>query len=259
MAKRSKDRETIRMVKTLNGLSPCTPYDAERLAQYGFGREIDVTLWQERSVPHHRLYWVLLGNLVSNSEGKYLQSTDLHEAIKVSLGVTRKIKLLTPSAHASVASRIKKKLAQALMWVGGLLALSPLTSKITDAITDSIGELEALEKDCDTVTLPGSTGFQSMDQAAFKIYFEQACAQLRTAGYPVDETIAECKRMMQAKVRTTGQAHTPYHSERDHVSQPSQASEPTPREIGGDQGPDRHGPLQDGGGPPQGAGKPPPF
>lgn len=249
--KRSKDRETIRMVRTLNGLAPCTAYDSERLSQYGFGHEIDVTIWQERSVPHHRLYWVLLATLVSNSEGKYLQSTDLHEAIKVALGVTRKIKLLTPSTHASVATRIKVRLAQCLMWIGGLLANVPMASKITGAITDSIADLAELEKDCDTITMPGSTGFQTMDQAAFKIYFEQACAQLRTAGYPVDEAIAESKKMMQARVKPMGPAHQPYHPERDHVLQQTTHPEPAPREIDHHDHADRDRAFQERGGTPE--------
>lgn len=259
MAKRSKDREVIRMVKTLNGLSPCTAYDAERLAQYGLGREIDVTLWQERSVPHHRLYWVLLATLVSNSDGRYLQSTDLHEAIKVALGVTRKIKLLTPSKHASIATRIKIRLTQAMMWLSGAFENFPFASKVIDAIRDSIVDLAELEKDCDSVTMPGSTGFASMDQAAFKIFFEQACAQLRMADYPVDETIEESKRMMQAKVRQIGPAHQPHHSERDNVSQAKTNPESAPVQIDRDDGSGGDVSLQERSGQAQGPREPAPF
>jgi hypothetical protein len=258
VGRKTKEKETIRMVRTLNGLAPCTPWDSERLARYGFGREVDVTVHQERSVPHHRLYWVLLATLVANSEGKYLESTDLHEALKVALGVTRKIKLLTPSPHASVATKIKRRLAQVLMWCGGLLAKTTLAGKITDALNDSITDLTALEQDCETITLPGSTGFASMDQADFKNYFDQACTQLRLAGYPKStKRIAECKRLMAQKVRQIGPAHQPYHSERnENVPQPQTDSESAPGQSGGDQDADHHRALSDGSPPPQGPSAP---
>lgn len=232
--KRSKDREVLRMVKTLNGLSPCTPYDAERLAQYGFGREVDVTIWQERSVPHHRLYWVMLGNLVANSEGKYLQSTDMHTALKIALGLTTKIKLLTPSAHATVATRIRRRLVQCVMWFAGLSVLHnvPFSHKITDAINEAMADLTELETDCDTITLPGSTGFAEMDQASFKIYFDKACEQLRSAGYPVDETLAESRKMISANApKVASLQHVPHNAERDNVSEPKAIAESGSSEI----------------------------
>lgn len=247
MAKRSKDREIIRMVKTLNGLSPLTPYDAERLAQYGFGQEVDVTLWQERSVPHHRLYWVLLGTLVANSEDKYLQSVDLHEAIKVALGLTRKIKLLTPSPHATIAMRIRRRLAQCAMWMGGLSVMHdiPFSHKVIDAINDTMADLTELEVDRDTITMPGSTGFASMDQAAFKIYFEQACHQLRLAGYPVDDTLAESRKMISVNApKQTTAKHIAHHSERnEHVSTPKEIPESRPGQTYFDEGQAYNGPF----------------
>lgn len=247
MAKRSKDREVIRMVKTLSGLSPCTPYDAERLAQYGFGREVDVTIWQERSVPHHRLYWVLLGNLVANSEGKYLQSTDMHAALKIALGLTTKIKLLTPSPHATIATRIRRRLAQCVMWLGGLSVLHniPFSYKVIDAINDTMRDLTELETDCDTITMPGSTAFDSMDQATFKIYFDQACAQLRAAGYPVDATLAESVKMISSNApKVTTSQHIPFNAERgENVPKPEAITESGSSETDSDRDEGYSGPF----------------
>lgn len=221
------------MVRTLNGLAPCTPYDAERLAAYGVGREVDVTLWQERSVPHHRLYWVLLNTLITNSEGKYLASVDLHEALKVALGITRKIKLLTPSLHAIIARRIKQRLALCLMWICGLLSSVPLVARAIGYLNDSIQDLSELETDCDTITMPGSTGFQQMDQAAFKVYFEAALDQLRKADYPVDAALAESRRILMARTNTTSLTHQPAHSERDeHVPPATESPKLVPSQAG---------------------------
>jgi hypothetical protein len=124
VAKKRKEEPRIRAIKTLEWtFAMRRHYDLELLAEIGHGREVEITIHQERSERHHRLYWALLKTIVDNSDGQYLRPTDLHEALKIALGVTRRIKLLTPSQHATIAKRIRQRLAQCLMWVGGLLAM----------------------------------------------------------------------------------------------------------------------------------------
>lgn len=205
VAKPRKEEPRIRAVKTLNGFSPATPFDQELMAEVGFGREVELTVHQERSEIHHRKYWAVLKVCVDNSENKYLRPTDLHEALKIALGVTRRIQLLTPSAHATVATKVKNRLAGVVMWVGGLLAGVPFLEKAITALNESIAELGKLEQDCDTILLPGSTGFWAMDQVAFKTYFDAAMNQLRQAGYPVDDALEYTGKQIGTKLRPVSQ------------------------------------------------------
>jgi hypothetical protein len=244
VAKKRKEEPRIRAIKTLNGLSPCTPFDQELLAEIGHGREVEITIHQDRSLPHHRLYWSLLHTIVQNSD-HYRSATDLHESLKIALGVTRRIKLLTPSEHATIAKRIRQRMAQCLMWVGGLLANLPMASKISDALTDSMADLEALETECETIVLPGSTGFWSMDQVAFRKYFDAACRQLTLAGYDVEVLIEETKKQIGTRYRSIHNGA--YQPERDHVQQQTASAEPAPFETDPDQESDSHGALQERG------------
>lgn len=238
VAKPKKEEPRIRATKTLNGLSPSTPFDQELLAEIGFGREVEVTIHQERSAVHHRKYWAVLKGCVDNSEEKYLRPTDLHDALKVALGVTRRIQLLQPSEHAVAAARIKKRLTQCLMWIGGALDKVPFASKITDAIRESIADLATLETESQTILLPGSTGFWAMDQREFKTYFDAAMDQLRKANYPVDDLLEYAQKQIGTRYRPVGQGG-------NNVQEPAVGAEPAQGAAGGDDGTHRAVPLQD--------------
>lgn len=78
----------VLMVRTRNGFSPATPYDDERLQYYATGAEVEVTIWQERSDPMHRLYWVILGLIAKNqgADRGFSTADGIHWALKESLG-----------------------------------------------------------------------------------------------------------------------------------------------------------------------------
>src|SRR5689334_13583602 len=86
------------------------PQDQERLMHYAIGAEIEAQFWQERSLDHLRLYWAVLHQCVENSEGKYGRSEDLHDMLKVTLGYSRRVTLLCPSEHATIATKVLKLL-----------------------------------------------------------------------------------------------------------------------------------------------------
>lgn len=94
MAARDQEHPRVIMRRVVGGFVPAAPYDEERLMHYGVGHDVEVQLFQRRSLPHLRLYWAVLHEVVENSEGKYGRAEDLHEALKVALGYQRKIQLL---------------------------------------------------------------------------------------------------------------------------------------------------------------------
>jgi hypothetical protein len=188
------DNPKVTMTRTPTGWVGASAYDAERLAEYGVGAEVEVTLHQRRSNKHNSLYWVVLALCVQNSECKYGSTHDLHRMLKVCLGYTRKIKLLVPSERAPKATIARQVLQRCYKLIRGLRrpSLDWLLTRIEEA--DAL--IEEFEMDCQEITLAGSTAFDAMDQAGWKIYFERAMEQLRLAGYPVDEYISESQKQL---------------------------------------------------------------
>ncbi|MGU9981524.1 DUF1367 family protein [Phreatobacter sp. HK31-P] len=93
-------------------LEPSTPFDQERLAGYGFGREVQVWIWQSRSAPHLNLYWACLGSAVRNSSD-WMNVKQLHKAIKVGLGYVERIRLLDGTEIKEPASIALDRMDQA--------------------------------------------------------------------------------------------------------------------------------------------------
>lgn len=94
MAKRSDiDRAPIFMRRTPRGLEPVAAFDAERLMRYGSGAIVEVSIKQRRSSPHNRLYWSVLAKVVENTE-EWASSEVLHDALKVHLGYTERMKTI---------------------------------------------------------------------------------------------------------------------------------------------------------------------
>ena len=88
----------IRMTRTPQGLSPASAYDQERLDQYRVGASVEVTIRQDRSLPHHRLYWAILSEVVHNQE-VFSTVEALHEAIKTELGYIKPAYRIDGTVH----------------------------------------------------------------------------------------------------------------------------------------------------------------
>jgi hypothetical protein len=176
------------------------PQDQERLMHYAIGAEIEAQFWQERSLDHLRLYWAVLHQCVENSEGKYGRSEDLHDMLKVTLGYSRRVTLLCPSEHATIATRILALLRKLRKWFFqfGVEKAGAVVSEI-----DEVGKLaRKLETECESILMPGSVAFDKMDQAEFKVFFEKAMEQLQRAGYPVYDYIEQGKQKL-ARIRAS--------------------------------------------------------
>jgi hypothetical protein len=84
----------ILMDRVPSGLSPTTDFDSQCLSQYGIGRTVEIKIRQPRSLPQHRLYWVMLSICVANKDDMYGSKDVLHEVLKVALGYKKKIKTM---------------------------------------------------------------------------------------------------------------------------------------------------------------------
>jgi hypothetical protein len=228
MAARSSEHPKLLLVRTLQGLAPATPYDAERLSAYAIRATVEATLWQNRSLGHHRLYFAVLKMCVENSEGKYGKVDDLHSAIKTALGYTHKIKLLLPSEHAEAAMAIKTCVYRARELLAGMKG--PEAQAVGAFLSAAIDQTAKLETDLASIMMPGSIAFDRMDQAEFREFFDKAMEQLRLAGYPVDEFMEEAKRQM-ARLRHV-EPKTPYHGEAN-VPQSKAVTKPPPPQTRG--------------------------
>jgi hypothetical protein len=191
------DTPKVTMTRTPTGWVGASAYDAERLAEYGVGAEVEVTLHQRRSNRHNSLYWVVLALCVQNSECKYGSTHDLHRMLKVCLGYTRRIKLLIPSERAPKAAIARQVLQRCYKVIRGLKR--PKLDWLLTRIEEADALIEEFETDCQEITLPGSTSFDGMDQAGFKIFFDRAIEQLARAGYPVDKYLDEAKKQAEPR------------------------------------------------------------
>ena len=246
MASRSSEHPKMLLVRTLQGLAPATPYDAERLSAYAIKATVEATLWQNRSLGHHRLYWAVLKMCCDNSEGKYGKVDDLHSAIKTALGYVHKVKLIVPSEHANAAMAIKQCVYRARELLAGLPGL---TEKAVAAfLSVAIEEAAKLETDLASIMMPGSIAFDKMDQSEFREFFDKAMEQLRLAGYPVDEFLEEAKKAT-ARLRHV-EPRLPTTEKKDHVSQAGEATKPPPREARREPERDDSVPFQERGGAP---------
>jgi hypothetical protein len=199
MAKRNSEHPKVLLQKKLGGWTFVDAYGEEQCAGYAIGSVVEAQFWQKRSLEHLRLYWAVLGECVNNSEGKYGSAEDLHEVLKIALGYTRKIELLLPSEHVDAADVIGKALRAAqsaingcrwvLRRVLGEFWLTPHLDAANNQLASARLRIGEITQSRMQVTLPGSIAFHSMDQAEFKVFFENAINQLRRAGYPVDEFI----------------------------------------------------------------------
>jgi hypothetical protein len=232
MAARSSEHPKLLLVRTLQGLAPATPYDAERLSAYALKATVEATLWQNRSLGHHRLYWAVLKMCVDNSEGKYGKVDDLHSAIKTALGYTHKIKLLVPSEHANAAMVLKQCAYRAREILTGMEAQGQETRAVFAFLSTIVEQAAKLETDLASIYMPGSIAFDRMDQAEFRTFFDQAMTQLRLAGYPVGEFLEEAQKQMARLRQVEPKPKPPYHGESDVPAKAEAAKPPPPQPVG---------------------------
>jgi hypothetical protein len=85
------DKAPAPMVKLTGGnLSPVTAWDAELLAGFPDGQMFDAAPRSKRSLPHHRMYWAQLGQIVKATEA-FATPDHMHDWVKVKLGYIRPI------------------------------------------------------------------------------------------------------------------------------------------------------------------------
>ena len=82
------------MRRVVGGFEHSTPWVEEMLSQFAIGSEVEVRIMQRRSLPQLQLYWVILHLCVSNSEDKYGRAEDLHDALKIALGYSRRVPVI---------------------------------------------------------------------------------------------------------------------------------------------------------------------
>lgn len=68
MARRPSDKPAMIMRVERGGLVPAAAYDAEVLARFTLGSEVEVTVSQKKSNDALRLYWGFLADVVENSD-----------------------------------------------------------------------------------------------------------------------------------------------------------------------------------------------
>ena len=89
-----RDKSPLVLRRTERGLEPRSRLAADALAQYAFGSDVEVTVKKRRSLPQLRLFWAMLQNVVE-ATGAYPTAEHLLDAIKVDLGYTAPMRLLS--------------------------------------------------------------------------------------------------------------------------------------------------------------------
>lgn len=192
MTKRNSEHPRLVMRVGLNKkLEHVVPWGEEMMMHYPLGADVEVHIFQRRSLEHTRLYWAVLHACVDNSENKYGTAEDLHSAIKIALGYTHKVKLIGEGPGTLLLRSAKYCLSQLNILRAPEI---PGISKWLDKLAEILFQLE--EYVSDSILLPGSIAFDRMDQAEFKVYFDRAMNELRKAGYPVDAYIIEGKKKL---------------------------------------------------------------
>lgn len=187
MTKRNSEHPRLVMRVGLNKkLEHVVPWGEEMMMHYPLGADVEVHIFQRRSLEHTRLYWAVLHACVDNSESKYGTAEDLHSAIKIALGYTHKVKLIGEGPGAMLLRSAKYCLSRLNILVTPKI---PGITEWIDKLTMILLQLE--DHVSDSIVLPGSIAFDRMDQAEFKVFFDRAMNELRKAGYPVDNFLEE--------------------------------------------------------------------
>lgn len=88
--KSRSNKPTLQVVMRDGVLVPVTRYDAELLEVYSNNQLFNIQACSERSEPHHKFYWVILNNVVENTQ-KWATSSHLHDDLKILCGYYRTV------------------------------------------------------------------------------------------------------------------------------------------------------------------------
>jgi hypothetical protein len=91
MAKTDREKRICIMRREGNRLAPVTQFDAEMLAEFANGKDIEVTFKQRRSNDQLRAYWKWLAEVVSATECAP-SAEHLHETLKLEMGYVTRIR-----------------------------------------------------------------------------------------------------------------------------------------------------------------------
>jgi len=85
------ERPPIIMRRRGSFLAPEGPCDGEAIERFPAGKLLKVRVTQPRSLPQHRLYFVLLDKIAENLD-QAIDGDDLHEWVKLKLGYVRLVR-----------------------------------------------------------------------------------------------------------------------------------------------------------------------
>lgn len=92
-------------MKIENGhLVPAAAWDAERLASYRNGSEVNCIITQEVASWRRRKYWSILGKVVKTCPVRQKRAEDLHKAIRLKLGIVESFTTMSGATKVELRS-----------------------------------------------------------------------------------------------------------------------------------------------------------
>jgi len=92
-------------MKIENGhLVPAAAWDAERLATYRNGSEVNCIITQEAASWRRRKYWSILGKVVKTCPVRQKRAEDLHKAIRLKLGIVESFTTMSGATKVELRS-----------------------------------------------------------------------------------------------------------------------------------------------------------
>lgn len=92
-------------MKIENGhLVPAAAWDAERLATYRNGSEVNCIITQEVASWRRRKYWSILGKVVKTCPVRQKRAEDLHKAIRLKLGIVESFTTMSGATKVELRS-----------------------------------------------------------------------------------------------------------------------------------------------------------
>jgi hypothetical protein len=113
----SKDRPPIFVVhrnleRIGHVLLPAARYDVERVERLKYDTMLRADFRQDRSPPHHRFYWALIGKVVTATDLFGGQAETLHKWIKLKLGMVEVLEFFDGTSVVDLTSTSWAKMDQ---------------------------------------------------------------------------------------------------------------------------------------------------
>lgn len=128
-------------------LHPSTGLDLKMIAdRYPMGTELRGKFAKPRSLPHHRLYWAVLTEIVEATDA-WLSIDDLHESIKLHLRMVREVHMINGGVRFVTRSINFDSMEQGeyrLFFKRAMLAIEEATGINTDEVIEMIKARENL-------------------------------------------------------------------------------------------------------------------